>query len=346
MKTIRLMLVLASPALLAGCAALAIPPALSIASYAGDGASYLATGKSLTDHAISDAMSQDCAMHRVIRLKYPCRDFTYREERVRETNRRAIVHDQDRGSIALIHGHYGATAKRRPLVSQKQIAERSVLSDAGPRDRAPIRTQVASLGKAYLSERRLGAAAPDVAVRPGLLLAEARPMITRGSADREVTDRNPFELAPLVRPTGEQAARLKSAPRSASIGRSNTRTGMQLRTAVSRFVVFGSFRSRREAARMAQRHPNVRPAIVASRIEGRTYYRVVAPAVSGADARRTVRALKRAGVRRPWTISACPRPRAARTGGTRCLAVPHGRLVATDARVVRPGFDRHPTPDG
>ena len=286
-------------------------------------------------------------MHRVIRLKYPCRDFTYREERVRETNRRAIVHDQDRGSIASLTEHYRANAQKRPLVSHKQIAARSVLSDVGPRDRAPVRTQVARLGSAYMSERQPGAADPDIAVRPGLLLAETRPTTPNGNGRRMAADRNPFELAPLVRPNGKQAGPLKSsAPRVAVTRRSSEPTGKHRRAAVSRFVVLGSFRSRRVAARMARRHANVRPAIVASRIRGKTYYRVVAPAVSGADARRTVRTLKRAGVRGPWMISACTRTQAVRRDVRRCLAVPSGRLVAVDARVMQADTRRRLTPDG
>ncbi len=49
--------------LLAGCG---LPPAIVIASYAIDGVSYIATGKSVTDHALSAATQQDCAMHRLI----------------------------------------------------------------------------------------------------------------------------------------------------------------------------------------------------------------------------------------------------------------------------------------
>lgn len=49
--------------LLAGCG---LPPAVVIASYAIDGVSYLTTGKSVTDHALSAVAQQDCALHRVI----------------------------------------------------------------------------------------------------------------------------------------------------------------------------------------------------------------------------------------------------------------------------------------
>ena len=49
--------------LLAGCG---LPPAVVVASYALDGVSYVATGKSVTDHAISAVSGQDCALHRIV----------------------------------------------------------------------------------------------------------------------------------------------------------------------------------------------------------------------------------------------------------------------------------------
>ena len=51
------------PLLLAGCAA---PAAHQIAGWVADGLLYLKTGKGASDHAISMAMKQDCAMWRWI----------------------------------------------------------------------------------------------------------------------------------------------------------------------------------------------------------------------------------------------------------------------------------------
>jgi hypothetical protein len=44
---------------MSGCG---LPPAVAIGSYAADGVSYLATGKTVTDHGLSAAMDQDCAV--------------------------------------------------------------------------------------------------------------------------------------------------------------------------------------------------------------------------------------------------------------------------------------------
>ncbi len=48
---------------LSGCA---IPIPLQIASWAASGLSYVTTGKSMSDHAVSAVASQDCAVHRIV----------------------------------------------------------------------------------------------------------------------------------------------------------------------------------------------------------------------------------------------------------------------------------------
>jgi hypothetical protein len=57
------------PLLAAGCA---LPPALTIASFAADGISYIATGKSTTDHALSAIASEDCALLRAVQEQPIC----------------------------------------------------------------------------------------------------------------------------------------------------------------------------------------------------------------------------------------------------------------------------------
>jgi len=59
------------PLAVAGCA---VPPALTIASFAADGVSYVATGKSVTDHGISAATGHDCALLRPVLTEKPVCD--------------------------------------------------------------------------------------------------------------------------------------------------------------------------------------------------------------------------------------------------------------------------------
>ena len=61
--------ILIIPFLVAGCA---LPPALTLASFAADGISYVATGKSTTDHALSALAQEDCAMLRALKEEAIC----------------------------------------------------------------------------------------------------------------------------------------------------------------------------------------------------------------------------------------------------------------------------------
>ena len=60
------------PLLLGGCG---LPPALTAASWALDGVSYLVSGKSVTDHAISEVAAQDCALFRIVQGREFCEDY-------------------------------------------------------------------------------------------------------------------------------------------------------------------------------------------------------------------------------------------------------------------------------
>lgn len=57
---------------LAGC--VNIPPILAVASYAADGISFVASGKSVSDHGISYITGQDCAVWRVVKGESVCHD--------------------------------------------------------------------------------------------------------------------------------------------------------------------------------------------------------------------------------------------------------------------------------
>lgn len=63
--------------LLTGCG---LPPVVTAISFAADGVSYASSGRSVTDHAVSVAADQDCALLRVVDGKPICRKFRKGEE--------------------------------------------------------------------------------------------------------------------------------------------------------------------------------------------------------------------------------------------------------------------------
>lgn len=54
--------------------ACALPPAIAIASYAATGISFLTSGKSVSDHALSAMVEKDCALFRVVMGDDICRE--------------------------------------------------------------------------------------------------------------------------------------------------------------------------------------------------------------------------------------------------------------------------------
>jgi hypothetical protein len=61
--------VLVLPLLLSGCA---LPPIVGAVAYLADGVSYLGTGKSVSDHALSTVMDEDCATWRLLMGELIC----------------------------------------------------------------------------------------------------------------------------------------------------------------------------------------------------------------------------------------------------------------------------------
>ena len=68
---IKITVVLAAANGLTGCI-VTLPPAVQAASFALDGISFAATGKTMTDHALSAMVEQDCAMSRALNGEAIC----------------------------------------------------------------------------------------------------------------------------------------------------------------------------------------------------------------------------------------------------------------------------------
>ncbi|PCI39162.1 MAG: hypothetical protein COB46_09455 [Rhodospirillaceae bacterium] len=72
-RGLRLVLIASLSLSLSGCI-VAVPTAFKFISIAADGFSLLATGKTTTDHAISQVTGKDCAMSRALKSEDVCTD--------------------------------------------------------------------------------------------------------------------------------------------------------------------------------------------------------------------------------------------------------------------------------
>jgi hypothetical protein len=123
---------------LGGCG---LPAGVVVAGYAADGASYLLTGKSATDHALSAAVDRDCALLRIAANEKPCRvsDKNRREERER---RDAAMADYVKSAVAEV-----PPGKIVLLGAPESVAQAgwgppdSGVADAGPALLTPPRSE-------------------------------------------------------------------------------------------------------------------------------------------------------------------------------------------------------------
>ncbi len=69
----RVWTILGAFAALIGLTGCGVPTAVTLASYAADGASFLSTGRSVTDHGISILLQKDCALFRIVRDQPVCK---------------------------------------------------------------------------------------------------------------------------------------------------------------------------------------------------------------------------------------------------------------------------------
>ncbi len=68
---LRRLLIIVCPLFVGACA---LPLPLQLAAWAADGISYLMTSKSMSDHGLSAAVGQDCAVHRAVTEGAICRE--------------------------------------------------------------------------------------------------------------------------------------------------------------------------------------------------------------------------------------------------------------------------------
>jgi len=224
------------PLLLGGCG---LPPALSAASWALDGISYLASGKSVTDHAISEVMQQDCALLRAVLDQDICADFGGEAGDGPRILVATATSYGDSWSVA-----DGLTTLDDPFVVAADVAE--FVEGFGP-------------GTVVVSEdRSLAAFAP---VAPKWVESTA----TSGRFDSATPKARPVYLnTPIYEVASARTPRLQSAGIVSAAARAMS--------------VVGSFQSIDNARKQAERFAALGAEVRSMRIDGRTWHRVVVDA--------------------------------------------------------------------
>lgn len=291
-------------ALLLGLSGCGLPPALTVVSWALDGVSFASSGKTLGDHALSIATTQDCSLLRFLENEDICRDFKPGEmpEMVAEAAAWARSGEQ-----IGVESEWDAG----PSAPGTQIASAAPASDTEAVASARLAGRVASTA----SERGLPSAKPELGPAP----RHARAVALDGAAfaadgGRVIPAGYLIEKAPAsarpasARPVGARpaiATVLPAPPPPAKPGRGAASAGLD-----DRVLVLASFSLRDNADKAAARWSAFDVSVVSAEIGHRTFYRVV---TSPLDPKEIAIAKSRltaagAGVGEMWSAPLCTGP--------------------------------------
>jgi hypothetical protein len=271
--------------LLGGCAA--IPPALSIASYALDGISLLASGRTVTDHMISAAAEQDCKLLRMAQNLEVCTDWGT-EPQVAAARPMRTPFDRDDGVMVASSQTIGTL----PIGPMRAVAERGdpMVLPAALADVAKALPGVAKVETVPLMTTALVAPAPTITT----MVPPAKPVI----APQVGTAPQPGKLVmtalvpsapvsappPLSAPALEMTILPLPKPDIAAVVRSDDAQSRRDALRAARegryLMVLGSFKGPEMAGRLAKLHAGAK--VVRVEVQGQTYFRVVIEPERGA----------------------------------------------------------------
>ncbi|GHD49530.1 hypothetical protein GCM10017083_21900 [Thalassobaculum fulvum] len=312
------------PLALGGC----LPLPITIASTAFSGISYLTTGKSTSDHVLSAAMEEDCALTRPVFGDPVCREVGPGGEG--RTNAVTVAYypgDRDdgmtqdeldsyrtRGALNLADA---VEETRQVAIAPRFLAPPPRVSMAGvvvdkdqivpaPKSRAlPV---AADSSWATLVPSRTIEVAPLAAPVPSVTAPSAAPSVTRSAAPSATpaTAVAPRPVAKPAAPTGAKAGQLAAVPAAiapAAIAPAAPKVSVTGGDA-DRWVVIGSFRDIDRAKVMASRFADREPAILAATVDGGRWHRVAIGPLTPSAARQVRDGLGQVDGRQPWVVKA------------------------------------------
>ncbi len=270
---IRIVAIAAVPLLLGGC----LPLPVTIASSAISGISYLTTGKTSTDHVLSAAVEQDCALARSIFGKPLCQEA---EPETLASARAVVSHhpgDFDDGVLVSSYDerlNVGAMDLKAAEKGPKQIA--LVLPFARP---------------AVPEVETPGVVITEDAVVPA---PETRPLTVSARSDGWS---DPDPVMPVARSIG-----LRAGGKAANRQVPTDEKSRDLEAAGGVYVVIGSLRDAERADGLAKRFEAMSPFVRQASIQGQTWNRVVVGPFGPGRASQVKASLGEVDGKQPWIV--------------------------------------------
>lgn len=321
----RLPWVVLTPLVLGGC----LPLPITIVSTAFTGVSYLATGKSTTDHVLSATVEEDCALTNPIFGEDICKERSdVAEDNVSYAQVAQYPGDRDDGFTDWSHRSVEVDEPGAVVVDtavadtaldvraiQPLIAGLSSLLPPAP---------VVTVAGLSLKSNSLGSVAGIVPAASSSPVVSRtltdNPSETRGATWAPAVPSRAVEIAPLAAPEGAntkptgarvplanppkepvpEVVELKPLPIDKAAPRSVPQVEIGSMGESGRYVVVGSFRDLDRAESLVARLPGKQAKILAADVKGERWNRVAMGPFPADEAVSVKRSLGSVGGREPW----------------------------------------------
>ncbi|RCK30946.1 hypothetical protein TH9_18835 [Thalassospira xiamenensis] len=299
-------LVVAAPLALAACGG---PVELTVAKLAGDLISYVTTGKSTTDHAVSAVAERDCALHRPLFEEDVCQDNVLLDDAVALAEPGApSIKQKIRDAEPAIYAVNApgedwsqpkAGARTSAVIVKTDLPPRPVIHDAVSHDEGaavpvPAPVEIASAQDQFT---------PDYDRTP---LRNEGPLDPQGEADAAVAGyvAPPKPVAPMAETQTAALTDPGIMTDEVSVIAPETTAHDKLVAVplAGDYVVLASFADQLRAQNALSLYSEYQPRLISATVKGREYLRVAVGPLSHEHAKDLRHLAAKKGVKDPWIV--------------------------------------------
>ncbi|WP_430469837.1 SPOR domain-containing protein [Thalassospira lucentensis] len=308
-------LVVAAPLLLSACGG---PVELTVAKLAGDLISYVTTGKSTTDHAVSVVADRDCALHRPLFSDDVCKD----DDTILAEQASALavmgepeIKQEIRTARPEIYAVNAPAEDWSRPASPSSVSKTVIKTDLPPR--AP-EAKAAETVSEPVSEVKVAAASDELPSRTMTQYARTNdPLNVEAEANAAIAGYVPTESPADVAGETKTAALVDTTIMSDTVERAtkpvetdangDAMAGDVLTVPLpGEYVVLASFSNQARAHSALELYHEYQPRLISAKVKGRDFLRVAVGPLSAEHANDLRLLAAKKGVKDPWIVGIAP----------------------------------------
>tara|TARA_R110000796_G_scaffold248867_1_gene376131 strand:- start:108981 stop:109970 length:990 start_codon:yes stop_codon:yes gene_type:complete len=312
---VKKILVVAAPLLLSACGG---PVELTVAKLAGDLISYVTTGKSTTDHAVSVVADRDCALHRPLFSDDVCKD----DDTILAEQASALavmgepeIKQEIRTARPEIYAVNAPAEDWSRPASPSSVSKTVIKTDLPPR--AP-EAKAAETVSEPVSEVKVAAASDELPSRTMTQYARTNdPLNVEAEANAAIAGYVPTESPADVAGETKTAALVDTTIMSDTVERAtkpvetdangDAMAGDVLTVPLpGEYVVLASFSNQARAHSALELYHEYQPRLISAKVKGRDFLRVAVGPLSAEHANDLRLLAAKKGVKDPWIVGIAP----------------------------------------